>query len=151
MLLKEDIAKIAKDKIVEIGGFLVDVKIGGNNTINVFFDKNKGVVVEDCILITKHIESHFDREIEDYELTVCSAGLTSPFLVKGQYKKNIGKEVVVKLKDGTRKSGVIKSYDENLILEVLKKKKNTRKEYYLEEVSIALLEIKETKLKINFK
>jgi ribosome maturation factor RimP len=103
------------------------------------------------LAISKYIEEHFDREVEDYELTVCSAGLDNSFMVDEQYQKNIGKEVGVLLKNGKRKKGVILSYDETLLLEVEKKKKGSRKEYITEKVLIPKDEIKETKLKINFK
>ena len=151
MISKEEIKKVAEPKIKELGGFFVDVKVNAANVINVFFDRMEGVLVEHCLLISKYIEEYFDREVEDYELTVCSAGLDNPFMVDEQYQKYIGKEVGVLLTNGKRKSGIIISYDESLILEVVKKKKGNRKDYILEEVSIPKEEIKETKLKINFK
>ena len=151
MLTKENISKVAIERITELGGFLVDVKMNANNAITIHFDKNEGVLIEDCISITKHVESVFDRDDQDYELSVCSAGLSEPFKVREQYLKNIGKEVSIKLKDGKRKSGVIKFFDENLILEVLKKKKGSKKDYAIEEIIIPIDQIKETKLKINFK
>ena len=121
------------------------------NVITVFFDRMEGVQVEHCLAISKYVEEHFDREVEDYELTVCSAGLDNSFRVDEQYQKYIGKEVGVLLKNGRRKKGVILSFDDALLLEVEKKKKGSRKEFILEEVSIPKDEIKETKLKINFK
>ena len=151
MLTKENISKVAKEKITELGGFLVDVKMNGNNSITIHFDKSDGVLIDDCISITKYIESIFDRDIEDYDLSVCSAGLSLPFKVSEQYLKNIGKEVSVKLKDGKRKSGVIKFVNENLTLEVLKKKKGSKKDYSIEKLIIPFDQVKETKLKINFK
>jgi ribosome maturation factor RimP len=131
MLTKENISKAAKEKITDIGGFLVDVKMNTNNNITIHFDNYEGVLIEDCISVTKHLESIFDRDIEDYELSVCSAGLTQPFKVSEQYLKNIGKEVSIKLKDGKRKSGVIKFFDENLTLETIKKKKNQKRSILL--------------------
>ena len=151
MISKEEIRKVAEPKIIEQGGFFVDVKVNTANVIIVFFDRMEGVQVEHCLLISKYIEEYFDREVEDYELTVCSAGLDNPFMVNEQYQKYIGKEVGVLLTNGKRKTGIILSYDESLILEVVKKKKGNRKDYVLEEVSIPKEEIKETKLKINFK
>ena len=151
MIAKQEIIKVAESKIKELDGFLVDVKVNTANVITVFFDRMEGVRVGHCLEISKYVEEHFDREIEDYELTVCSAGLDNSFIVDKQYKKNIGKEVGVLLKNGKRKRGVILSYDEALLLEVEKKKKGSRKEYIVEEVSIPKDEIKETKLKINFK
>ena len=151
MISKEEIKKVAELKIKQLGGYLVNVKVNTANVITVFFDRLEGVQVEHCLAISKYVEEHFDREVEDYELTVCSAGLDNSFMVEEQYQKNIGKEVGVLLKNGKRKKGVILSYDESLLLEVEKKKKGSRKEYIVEEVSIPKEEIKETKLKINFK
>ena len=151
MITKEEIRKVAEPKIKELNGFLVDVKVNAANVITVFFDRMEGVQVEHCLAISKYVEEHFDREVEDYELTVCSAGLDNSFRVDEQYQKYIGKEVGVLLKNGRRKKGVILSFDDALLLEVEKKKKGSRKEFILEEVSIPKDEIKETKLKINFK
>ena len=151
MISKEEIKKVAEPKIKELGGFFVDAKVNTANVITVFFDRMDGVQVEHCLVISKYIEEHFDREVEDYELTVCSAGLDNSFMVEEQYQKYKGKEVGVLLTNGKRKTGIILSYEETLMLEVAKKKKGSRKEYITEEVSIPKEEIKETKLKINFK
>jgi ribosome maturation factor RimP len=148
---KQEIIKVAEPKIKELDGFLVDVKVNTANVITVFFDRMEGVQVKHCLEISKYVEKHFDREVEDYELTVCSAGLDNAFMVDEQYQKYIGKEVGVLLTNGKRKKGIILSFDEALLLEVEKKKKGSRKEYIVEEVSIPKDEIKETKLKINFK
>jgi ribosome maturation factor RimP len=151
MLLKEEIKKYASEKALEINGFVVDVNISANNVITIFFDKNNGVLVDDCLVISKYIQEKFDKDVEDYELTVCSPGLTNPLKVKQQYIKNIGKEVSVKTNDGKRKIGILKKFETDLVLEVLKKKKGSRKDYVLEDIAIPFEEIKETKLKINFK
>ena len=151
MIAQDEIIRVAELKVKEINGFLVDVKVNTANVIAVYIDRVEGVLVEHCLEISKHIEERFDREIEDYELTVCSAGLDNFFMVDEQYQKNIGKEVGVLLSNGKRKSGTLLSYEDTLMLEVRKKKKGSRKEYIVQEVSISKEEIKETKLKINFK
>ena len=151
MITQDEIIRVAELKVKEINGFLVDVKVNTANVITVFFDRMEGVQVENCLEVSKHIEEYFDREVEDYELTVCSAGLDNPFMVDEQYQKYIGKEVGVLLSNGKRKSGTLLSYEDTLTLEVRRKKKRSRKEYIMEEVSIPKEEIKETKLKINFK
>jgi len=149
---RQEIIKVAEPKIKELDGFLVDVKVNTANVITVFFDRMEGVRVEHCLEISKYVEAHFDREIEDYELTVCSAGLDNVFMVDEQYQKHIGKEVGVLLTNGKRKKGIILSFEnDKLILEVEKKMKGSRKEYEIAEVVILKEEIKETKLKINFK
>jgi len=151
MLLKEDIRKVALDKAVELDGYIVDITVSNTNVITIYFDRDSGVHIDDCLAISKYIHDHFDRDDEDYELTVCSPGLTNPFKIKEQYLKHQGQEVVVKKRDGKKISGVLKEYNDNIILEVLKKDKEHNKQYTLNDVMIPFEEIKETKLKINFK
>ena len=51
--------------------------------------------------ISRFIESNLDREVEDFELSVFSAGLSEPLSwVVRQYKKNIGTEIDVLLTSG---------------------------------------------------
>ena len=151
MLLKEDIRKVALDKAVELDGYIVDITVSNTNVITIYFDRDSGVHIDDCLAISKHIHDHFDRDDEDYELTVCSPGLTNPLKIKEQYLKHQGQEVVVKKRDGKKISGVLKEYNDNITLEVLKKDKAHNKQYTLNDVMIPFEEIKETKLKINFK
>ena len=148
-MLKDSIIKTAEEKINDLGAFLVDVTLTINNNITIYIDSFKGVTFNHCVTVSRYIEDRFDRDIEDYSLTVCSAGLESPFKVENQYKKNIGKEVKVLLTDGNRYKGKILDYGEELVLEV--KKKKGRKSYNTEELLIPANNIKETKLNINFK
>jgi ribosome maturation factor RimP len=152
MISKEEIRKVAESKIKEIDGFFVDVKVNSANVITLFFDRMDGVQVGHCLAISKHIEAHFDRNIEDYELTVCSAGLDNAFMVDRQYLKYNGKEVGILLNNGKRKKGIILSYENDVLtLETSKKKKGGNREHIIKQLKIPQAEIKETKLKINFK
>lgn len=63
--------------------------------------------------MSKYIEEHLDREEEDFELEVGSAGLGQPFKVEQQYLNNIGKEVEVLTAEGKKIQGVLKSVDGN--------------------------------------
>ena len=64
----------------------------------------------------------------------------------------MGKEVGVLLKNGKRQRGIILSYENQILkLEIEKKKKGKSKQKIVEEIIIPKSEIKETKLKINFK
>ena len=152
MITKEAIKEVAEVKINEIGGFFVDLKVNTANVITLFFDRNAGVEVKHCLEVSKYIEEHFDRNIEDYELNVCSAGLDRPFMVEQQYHKYKRKEVGVLRTDGKRFKGVISSYVNDVLnLQIIKKKKGNKREKVFEKVEIPKSEIKETKLKINFK
>ena len=74
----------------------VITKISADNRISVFIDSLKGININDCAVLSRLLEDQLDREKEDFELTVSSAGLDQPFIVIEQYKKNIGKQIKVK-------------------------------------------------------
>ena len=151
MILKEEIEKIASVKAQELNGSIVDVTISSGKDIVVYFDKIGGVQIEECVSISKSINDYFDRDIEDYALTVCSPGLTNPFKIKEQYEINKGREVIVKKSDGKKVSGTIVSSDNQLKIAVKKKEKGFRNKYVIKDLIIPFDEIKETRLKIKFK
>ena len=149
MILKEEIRLVANKKALEMGCYIVDLKVSTNNQITIFFDKKEGILIDDCSELSKYIEENFDRDIEDYELTVCSAGLESPFLVKEQYEKNIGKKVKVLMNNGQSVEGILLEHEDGVVIEKNNKiKKNT---FMKSEMAISANEIKEVKLKINYK
>ena len=129
MILKEEIRLVANKKALEMGCYIVDLKVSTNNQITIFFDKKEGILIDDCSELSKYIEENFDRDIEDYELTVCSAGLESPFLVKEQYEKNIGKEVKVLMNNGQSVEGILLEHEDGVVIE----KNNKIKKKYLYE------------------
>ncbi|MGY8987200.1 MAG: ribosome assembly cofactor RimP [Flavobacteriales bacterium] len=150
MISKERVISLAKEKIEELNYFLVDVKISAKNEITVLFDKGDGVIVRDCLYVSRHIEGNLDRAIEDYQLTVCSPGLEKAFVVEEQYIKNIGRDVKVVTTDGDKIEGTLLEYGDVLLLETKTKQKG-KKELLKQEVSIEKEKIKETKLIIKFK
>lgn len=85
--------------------YLVDVEVTPANEIRVEIDSDASVDIDRCVELTREIEQEFDRDVEDYELEVGSAGLTSPFKVLRQYEKNIGNEVEVLAADGRKYRG----------------------------------------------
>jgi ribosome maturation factor RimP len=76
-------------------------------------DHADGVWIDDCVELSKYIESRLDRDEEDYELEVGSAGLGQPFKVPQQYKNYVGKQVEVEDSEGKKVRGVLKSVDGN--------------------------------------
>ena len=107
MIDKQLLTQTVENAIKDTDLFLVDIKVTPSNEITVTVDSTKGVDIEQCLEVTRRIEEVFDRDVEDYELEVGSAGLTSPFKVKGQYDKNIGNPVEVLTKDGRKLHGVL--------------------------------------------
>lgn len=93
--------------------FLVDIEISPDDRIVVEIDHADGVWIEDCVELSKYIEDRLDRDDEDYELEVGSAGLGQPFKVPQQYMNFIGQAVEVLDADGTKVKGILKSVDGN--------------------------------------
>ncbi len=100
---KEQIIQAIEPAVAERGCFLVEVTISAENDIEVVIEKEEGIVDwEDCAAIDKVVHEAFDQDVEDYALTVSSAGLDRPFKVLRQYQKAIGSQVDVKFKGGKR-------------------------------------------------
>lgn len=101
-------------EIVARGFFIVEINLSADNDIEITVESEKGTVtLDDCVMINGLFEEKFDREKEDYSLTVTSAGLDRPFKVLGQYIKAIGSKVEVALKGGRKFVAELTGADEN--------------------------------------
>ena len=109
-----EIKDAMEEAIVARGCFIVDIKVSKDNDIELTIEsENSTVTLDDCVELSRIFESHFDREQEDYSLTVTSAGLDCPFKVHGQFLKAVGTEVEVSLKGGKRFNAVLTAVSEN--------------------------------------
>ena len=87
--------------------FLTDLTISSDDRIVVEIDHEEGVWIEDCVELSRFIESHLDREEEDFELEVGSAGIGQPFKVLKQYEIHQGERVEVLTTEGKKLQGVL--------------------------------------------
>ena len=147
MIEKDVISQLVEEKLASSGNYLVDVVIKPGNLIIIEIDNDEGVCIDDC--------AELSRYVEDFELEVGSAGITSPFKVLRQYVKNIGNEVEMLLKSGTKLTGILKSADENRVVVTVEKQVKPegakRKVTVREDQSYTFDEIKYTKYLIRFK
>lgn len=126
MIDKELLTRTVLDAIEGTDMFLVDIKVSPSNEIVVSLDSAGSMDIDECAAITRKIEAVFDRDVEDYELEVGSAGLTAPFKVRGQYLKNIGNEIEVLTRDGRKLRGILKSVaddSDDFVITVAKKER----------------------------
>lgn len=158
MISKERVTALIDERIEDLKKdlYVVELTISANSVIRVELDKVDGyVAVEDCMSISRNIEHNLDREAEDFELHVSSAGLDKPFRHPNQYRKNIGRRVKVKLNDASKIEGELVSYNEEgieLMDRVKKKIEGRKKKEWVEDIyKFKLEEIKETKIVISFK
>ena len=154
MINELNIKTLAEQKIGGTSLFLVDVKVRPSNKIEVFIDAPNHITVDDCVSISKHIEAGLDRDKEDFELTVSSPGIDQPFKVIEQYRKYTGKEVAVLKKDGIKVIGKLGNANEEEIQVETKRtersEKGKGKQIIIENITIQLNQIKETKLILPF-
>lgn len=135
--------------------FLVDVTVNPDNKIVVEIDHAEGVWIDDCVELSRFIESKLDREEEDFELEVGSAGIGQPFKVLKQYQNHVGREVEVLTKEGKKMEGVLKEADaEKFVVTVQKKVKPEgakRPKLVDEDITFVYDDVKYTKYLISFK
>ncbi len=109
MIDKEQVRQIVGEWLSGRDYFLVSLEVSADNCIVVEIDHADGVWLEDCVGLSRHIESRLDRDKEDFELEVGSAGLGQPFKVERQYTNNIGRGVEVMTAEGRKISGTLVS------------------------------------------
>lgn len=157
MIDRQLLEQTVADAIKDTDAFIVDIQVNSGNSIVVEIDSPTGVDIDTCADITRKIEAVFDRDAEDYDLEVGSAGLTAPFKVKGQFDKNIGNEVEVLTRDGRKLSGVLTDVNADaseFVIEVPRKVKEEGKKRPVtvnEPVRLLTADTKYVKYLINFK
>ena len=96
--------------------FLIDFEILDRNKIRIVIDGDKGVMVEDCMFVSRGIEHNLDREEYDFSLEVSSSGATTPLTHSRQYQKHIGRTLEVRTLENKKFEAVLKSASESDIL-----------------------------------
>lgn len=96
----------------ESESFFVDVTVSRDNVITVEIDNDKAVDIDECVALSHYIDGKLDREVEDFELEVGSAGLTSPFKTLRQFAKYEGQPVEVLTRAGEKLRGTLGQADE---------------------------------------
>ena len=155
MIDKKVVENLVNEWLTDQDYFLVDVEISADNRIVVEIDHADGVWIDDCVALSRFIEERLDREVEDYELEVGSAGLGQPFKVVRQYENCIGKEVEVLTAEGKKIKGVLKAVNapEFTVTVIEKVKEEGKKRPVNAEVdhTYRMDEVKYAKYLISFK
>ncbi len=135
--------------------FVVEVKVSGANDIEVIVDSDSSLDIDALATLSRAIEQQFDREAEDFQLTVCSAGIGQPLKLLRQYRKLIGQGLEVVLFDGSKLLATLKeATEEALTLEYPEKvsvEGKKRKETITVTREIPMSEIKSACEYLSFK
>ena len=155
MIEKKTVSQIVEEWLEGKDYFLVEVTVSPDDKIVVEIDHAEGVWIEDCVELSRFIESKLNREEEDYELEVGSAGIGQPFKVLQQYYNHVGSDVEVLTKDDRKLTGVLKEADEEKFVVAVQKKVKVegakRPKLMEEDETFRYDEIKYTKYLISFK
>lgn len=153
MIAKEKIISLAEEALKDTDQYVVNVTVSKDNVIELFIDSDTAVTIDDCVDVSNYIEGHLDRDAEDFELSVSSAGIDEPLLVTRQYGKYIGSNVFITKKDGEKKMYKIVSFNE-IEIEVQeaepKKYGKLTKIVYHDNETILIADIKEVRPYIKF-
>lgn len=148
MITEAQIIELAEQGLEGSDKFITVVKIRPGNRIMLFIDGDQAVTIDDCVKLSRHIESGLDRETEDFELQVSSAGADQPLKFPRQYPKHTGRTLAVKTTEGIFK-GKLESCDQlglTLLIPADKKKKKEE-----EKITLTFDQIVEAKIELTFK
>lgn len=117
MVFKEKVNSLLLEALSERPSlFLIDVVITEAFKIIVTIDGDDGVVLQDCIDISRAVEGNLDREEQDFSLEVASFGVGAPLKFVRQYKKNIGRTLIVKTETEKLEAELVDANDDFVIL-----------------------------------
>lgn len=151
MIAEAKVRKIAETHLAGSEIFLVDVVITPGNHISVFIDGDHGVTIDGCRELNQFLNESLDRDAEDFELTVSSAGADRPLKLPRQFKKNLGRQLDAVTNAGEKFSGVLLTSDEKGIELEIVPLKRPKKEQEKKIVSLKFTDIKSAKEVITFK
>ncbi len=130
MIDKKALESVVNEWLEKTDYFLVNLTVSADDRIQVVIDHAEGVWIDDCVELSRFIESRFDREAEDYELEVGSAGLGQPFQVHRQWEIHVGNPVETQMKDGHKYQGELTAVDEegfNMLVEMKVKEEGQKR------------------------
>lgn len=138
MIDKNELQAFVEDQLKDSGYFLTDLRITPSNEITVEIDSLSPGDIDECVALTRAIEAAFDRDSEDYELEVGTAGLTSPLKVRRQYDKYVGRDLEVLTSDSRKLHGMLRSVsDDGIVLAIQQKvKKEGAKKPVIENIDV---------------
>ena len=146
MIDKIKVLEIVKVALEDTDKYLVNLKITPDNRIFVDIDGDNGINIDDCIELSRTIEGQLDREEDDYELNVSSAGADSPLKMPRQYRRHEGREVCVTTMEGEKHEGILQDSDNEKFSILIKGTKKTAPEV----LTFNYADVKSTKVVIKF-
>jgi ribosome maturation factor RimP len=154
MNIEKRVRELVEEKIKDKPSlFIVDIKMHSNGKLVVLIDGDKGVGIDDCVAISRHVGFHLEEEnvIETaYNLEVSSPGIDTPLKSVRQYVKNVGRNLMINMINGPKREGKLTGITADAII-IDEKIKEKGKRAEVIESTIPIDQIAETKVLISFK
>ena len=152
MKLAEQLKVYIEEAIADTNLFIVEIKGISVKRAMVLLDGDEGIKIEDCARVSRHINQKMEEDgLEEalISLEVSSPGVDFPLKFERQYPQHVGRTLAIKLLDGKELEGKLISIDAAVIA-VEEKIKEKGKKVSLNNISLALSEIAEAKIKVTF-
>jgi ribosome maturation factor RimP len=150
------IREMAEASLPDSDLFLVDVTVSDSQVrpkVTVLADGEQGITIDQCATlsrrISKKIEEKYGEELS-YTIEVSSPGVDFPLTQPKQFTRNIGRNLKLKLQDGTEKTGKLEEVTETGINLTEEIKQKGKKATY-EPVQIPFGDIVKANVVISFK
>lgn len=111
-----------ENEVAALGYELLGIELNQSahgSILRVYIDKEGGIMVEDCVLVSRQLTGLLDVEDPirgNYDLEVSSPGLDRPLFTIEQFRKVIGETIKLRLyekyNDRKRFSGILKAVDD---------------------------------------
>ena len=146
MISKEQVSTLCEEALANSDRFLVEVKVKPSNVIEVYVDSDTAVNIDHCAELSRYINEKLDRDVEDYELSVLSWGLSGALKMDRQLQKYVGKDVEVKAKELGKLQGKLVRFDAEQV-EIMPAPKKASKKKPAEEPANLFFERKKVEIK----
>lgn len=150
MITEKQLTDLIENHLLGSNKFPTEVMIKSGNRIMVFIDGDHGVMIEDCQKLSRYLEQSLDREKEDFDLMVSSAGADRSLALPRQYLRHIGKSLDVVTTAGEKLEGILRNADAAKIT-LEQDIKKSKKEIEKKEIELKYNEIKSAKIVLSFK
>ncbi len=128
MIDTKKVVAIAEERLEGSDMFVVGCSCSHSNEVELLIDSDTKIAIDACITLSRAIEECFDRDVEDYSLTVASAGIGSELKLLRQYAKLIDRSVEVLLLSGIKVIGTLLEADEQGVKVAYEQKQVVEKE-----------------------
>lgn len=149
MIDKEKIKQLIEKYLEGTSLFLTGLIVKPGNFIHVTIDSDFAISIQECEKLSRHLEKQLDRNVEDFELTISSHGLTNPLILPRQYRKYINKKLIVHTHKGEKFKGKLLMVDEQKIILEKIEKLDTKNKHFIE-IEINFKDISKSLPEIEF-